>query len=1063
MKGISYYGFNLATIVWLAGLPVAAQSARENSPAANHAAPIPMDQLGAMAGKQYQGDGLSVTAMPDGARLRCAFQRLEGEVTSEGLWLHSTAGNPSDERFRVMAVAAGRTADFAPACVFPVDFVAADVRRLSLETASDRASSRRLLPTERSLPFTGSVTVVGSLVRFIRPGLTEEYSASVDGVRQDFVVEQRPEGDGELRVELEVAGAKAEPLLNGARLVLDGSRRMLAYNRLRVVDATGRELPARMEVASGILPDVEGGILPPGIVAATTGASGFNFEKFASSGLSAGLEAPALRQSGTPAATRLAVLVDDTSAIYPVRIDPTFSDADWISMGGLPGADSLVFAAATDALGNLYIGGWFNLVGDVVANRIAKWDGTAWSALGSGMNGNVTALAVSGTNLYAGGLFTSAGGTGATNVAKWDGSAWSALGSGMNNQVNALVVFNAELFAGGSFTTAGGSPAKAIAKWNGSTWSEVGGGMGGDYPYVFSLAASGSQLYAGGAFTFAGGFTVNRIARWNGSVWSALGTGMNDAVFAVAMSGANVYAGGAFTTAGGNFANYTAKWNGSTWLSLGSGMNDWVSALAMDGTLLYAGGWFTTAGGVTANRIARWNGSGWSTLGVGMNRSVEALVVYETGRTLYAGGNFATAGGTAAINIAKWNGITWSALGAGMNDVVMSLTVSDTNLYVAGYFTKAGGTAASRIAKWDGSAWSALGEGMNDGVNALAISGATLYAGGAFTNAGGITVNRIAKWDGSAWTALGEGMNDEVHALALSGTTLYAGGAFTNAGGTVASRIARWDGTAWTSLGAGMNDAVYALTTSGTDLYAGGTFTNAGGIEASRIAKWNGTTWSALGSGIGDQDSYVFALVVSGAELYAGGTFTTAGGIAARCVAKWNGSTWSALGLGVGAQSFDGDAVYALAQSGTDLYAGGYFKEAGGNAINYVAKWDGIVWSALGSGMDYDVRALGASGTNLYVGGEFLIAGNKVSASIARANISAARGRFSNLIYSPATGFSSTFSDGTVGQPYRIQTSPSLAVGPWTDLTNFIYAGPVVITDASAVSTTNTFYRAVTP
>ena len=43
----------------------------------------------------------------------------------------------------------------------------------------------------------------------------------------------------------------------------------------------------------------------------------------------------------------------------------------------------------------------------------------------------VNALAVSGTNLYAGGYFTTAGGVPANNIAKWDGSAWSALGSGM--------------------------------------------------------------------------------------------------------------------------------------------------------------------------------------------------------------------------------------------------------------------------------------------------------------------------------------------------------------------------------------------------------------------------------------------------------------------------------------------------------------------------------------------------------------------------------------------------------------------------------------------------------
>ena len=43
--------------------------------------------------------------------------------------------------------------------------------------------------------------------------------------------------------------------------------------------------------------------------------------------------------------------------------------------------------------------------------------------------------------------------------------------------------------------------------------------------------------------------------------------------------------------------------------------------------------------------------------------------------------------------------------------------------------------------------------------------------------------------------------------------------------------------------------------------------------------------------------------------------------------------------------------VYALAVSGTNLYAGGYFTTAGGVTANYIAKWDGSAWSALGSGM----------------------------------------------------------------------------------------------------------------
>ncbi len=134
----------------------------------------------------------------------------------------------------------------------------------------------------------------------------------------------------------------------------------------------------------------------------------------------AGLEGRALREvfdEGVEHDTRgacapramLAVVVNDAEAVYPVRIDPTFSDANWISMGGNAGPDNAVYAAVVDGSGNLYIGGEFTVVGDVIANFIAKWDGNSWSALGSGMDGpdfsypNVYALAVSGSDvLYAG-------------------------------------------------------------------------------------------------------------------------------------------------------------------------------------------------------------------------------------------------------------------------------------------------------------------------------------------------------------------------------------------------------------------------------------------------------------------------------------------------------------------------------------------------------------------------------------------------------------------------------------------------------------------------------------
>ena len=101
-------------------------------------------------------------------------------------------------------------------------------------------------------------------------------------------------------------------------------------------------------------------------------------------------------------------------------------------MGCTPGANNLVEAAVVDASGNLYIGGAFTVVGDIGAKFIAKWNGSSWSALGSGMNNWVYALAVSGSNLYAGGSFTTAGGSTAHGIAKWNGN--------RNGSVNSIVL-----------------------------------------------------------------------------------------------------------------------------------------------------------------------------------------------------------------------------------------------------------------------------------------------------------------------------------------------------------------------------------------------------------------------------------------------------------------------------------------------------------------------------------------------------------------------------------------------------------------------------------------------
>jgi hypothetical protein len=131
-------------------------------------------------------------------------------------------------------------------------------------------------------------------------------------------------------VELAVTGARVKPiaggvhpvryagqaadhervnvLSDGASLVLEKSGRKIAYSRLRVTDATGRELSARMVVGRAV-PCAPGSALSDDDSETADGARG-------------------------AARPTLVVLVDDAHAVYPIRIDPTFSDANWISMGG---------------------------------------------------------------------------------------------------------------------------------------------------------------------------------------------------------------------------------------------------------------------------------------------------------------------------------------------------------------------------------------------------------------------------------------------------------------------------------------------------------------------------------------------------------------------------------------------------------------------------------------------------------------------------------------------------------------------------------------------------------
>jgi hypothetical protein len=82
--------------------------------------------------------------------------------------------------------------------------------------------------------------------------------------------------------------------------------------------------------------------------------------------------------------------------------------------------NNIVSALAVLPNGDLVAGGDFTTAGGVTANRIARWSGSSWAPLGTGMNSLVEALAaLPNGDLVTGGFFTNAGGVGSAYFARW--------------------------------------------------------------------------------------------------------------------------------------------------------------------------------------------------------------------------------------------------------------------------------------------------------------------------------------------------------------------------------------------------------------------------------------------------------------------------------------------------------------------------------------------------------------------------------------------------------------------------------------------------------------------
>ena len=142
---------------------------------------------------------------------------------------------------------------------------------------------------------------------------------------------------------------------------------------------------------------------------------------------------------------------------------------DHLGAGVTPSSPSLngdALVLNTDLPGQLLVGGKFTNAGGIAdADRIASWNGTAWSAISpTALNGDVMAIETAGGFIFAGGIFTNAGGDpNADFLARWNGATWQPFctpavpGPSINGTVTSLQAIGGTLYVGGEFLNGAGN------------------------------------------------------------------------------------------------------------------------------------------------------------------------------------------------------------------------------------------------------------------------------------------------------------------------------------------------------------------------------------------------------------------------------------------------------------------------------------------------------------------------------------------------------------------------------------------------------------------------------
>jgi len=727
--------------------------------------------------------------------------------------------------------------------------------------------------------------------------------------------------------------------------------------------------------------------------------------------------------------------------------DPRLSDELWSGTGVAPhNSTGIVRRLHFDPDGVLHIAGNERNFGGVYANGVARWNGESWEALGSssvvpntvdaGTNITVNALAFDDSGgVFAAGTFPSIGVplVDASNVAYFDGSSWNALGDGLNGAVYDLArQSNGDLLAVGLFTGSGSITINGIARWNGAQWAPPSAGAGQTLTgTVSSIAVRGDGTYViSGSFTIAGESPITNLAEWRGGAFHALPLAsspfIGEARQLIAGPDGEIYFLSDPTNATG--AGFGASGigvyrDGTFSLFSITGVSEPIRTVsfARDGRR------FAVVDHPSLARIGRvieWNSAGQFVAEYPMaqplnynNQFVGTFPEYSFAHNspsdpvlyhwLRPSGiisndpkNLVSTLSNGVMELLE-GGITGRA-----SNMFRVIELENGNIAAAGRALSLVDVPSSGVSVFDGANWTTLSPSApqtNDrisNITALAEFQGDIYiAGPALILAPGDT-SRLARWNGSTF----EGIDPFLQGVP-TGLTAGADGALyltmnRDGGSNIEIPVVyrSTNGTNWTPVGQGQlsGDVRAILVESDGSILAAGSLAVAGTPGTQQFAGWNGSEWLALPSSALNAPGTLVQTTDGTYYAAAYDSFSTNQNIAAR----WNGEEWETLPNLPGFR-ITTDALAADAEN--NIYVAGIIvsSQSTSSAYPIIARWDGVQWSAFGSGIinpdpNTSSRFSGivsaltfdANG-DLWVGGQFSIAGDKPSSHVAKYRVSA--------------------------------------------------------------------------